>query len=144
MHLQALMAAVSYGSSEYRGQFPFGAGDSIDEGLGSTESRRAIELGSVNRAGLRDLRPRSRGAPHQIFRKYPDDPRRFPPPLSLWCTRCAQHSLEAESCYRDVADWQVARGQFLSDSACGKYWNFCSRARALRRGLEQPREKSER
>jgi len=80
-----------------------------------------------NRSGLKDHAAIPLRAAIKIFRKYPEDPRLSAALITLGNALRKSSPAEAEACYREVADWHVARGQFLSATpAWGNIGILCS------------------
>jgi tetratricopeptide (TPR) repeat protein len=125
-----LMAAVLTDLREYRRAIPFWEqAIQLDEGSEPTGIAQMLwKLGECyNRAGLRDYAAIPLRAAIKIFRKYPEDPRLSAALIALGNALRKSTPVEAESCYREVADWHVARGQFLSATpAWGNIGILCS------------------
>jgi tetratricopeptide (TPR) repeat protein len=80
-----------------------------------------------NRSGLKDHAAVPLRAAIKIFRKYPEDPRLSAALITLGNALRKSAIVEAEACYREVAEWHVARGQLLSATpAWGNIGILCS------------------
>jgi len=125
-----LMAAVLTDLREYRRAIPFWEqAIQLDEGSEPTGIAQMLwKVGECyNRAGLKDHATIPLRAAVKIFRKYPEDPRRSAALITLGNALRKSTPVEAESCYREVADWHVARGQLLSATpAWGNIGILCS------------------
>jgi tetratricopeptide (TPR) repeat protein len=115
---------------EYRRAIPFWEqAIQLDEGTEPTGIAQMLwKVGECyNRAGLRDQAAIPLRAAVKIFRKYPEDPRLSAALITLGNGLRKSSPAEAEFCYREVADWHVARGQFLSATpAWGNIGILCS------------------
>jgi tetratricopeptide (TPR) repeat protein len=112
-----LMAAVLMDLREYRRAIPFWEqAIQLDEGSDATGIARMLwKVGECyNQAGLKDHAAIPLRAAVKIFRKHPEDPRFCAALITLGNALRKSAPAEAESCHREVADWYVARGQFLS------------------------------
>jgi tetratricopeptide (TPR) repeat protein len=90
-----------------------------------------------NRSGLKDHAAIPLRAAIKIFRKYPEDPRLSAGLITLGNALRKSSPAEAEACYREVADWHVARGQFLSATpAWGNIGILCSEQGRYAEALE--------
>jgi len=125
-----LMAAVLTDLREFRQAIPFWErAIQLDEGSEPTGIAQMLwKVGECyNRAGLRDHAAIPLRAAVSIFRKHPEDPRLSAALITLGNALRKSTPVEAESCYREVADWHVARGQFLSATpAWGNIGILCS------------------
>ena len=90
-----------------------------------------------NRSGLKDHAAIPLRAAVKIFRKHPEDPRLCAALITLGNALRKSTPAEAESCYSEVADWHVARGQFLSATpAWGNIGTLCSEQGRYAEALE--------
>jgi tetratricopeptide (TPR) repeat protein len=90
-----------------------------------------------NRTGLKDHAAIPLRAAVKTFRKHPEDPRLHAALITLGNALRKSTPAEAESCYREVADWHVARGQFLSATpAWGNIGILCSEQGRYAEALE--------
>ena len=135
-----LMAAVLTDLREYRRAIPFWEqAIQLDEGSEPTGLAQMLwKVGECyNRAGLRDHAAIPLRAAVKIFRKYPEDPRLSAALITLGNALRKSAPAEAESCHREVADWHVARGQFLSATpAWGNIGILCSEQGRYAEALE--------
>lgn len=135
-----LMAAVLMDRREYRRAIPFWEqAIQLDEGTEPTGIAQMLwKVGECyNRAGLRDHATIPLRAAVKIFRKYPEDPRLSAALITLGNALRKSAPAEAESCHREVADWHVARGQFLSATpAWGNIGILCSEQGRYAEALE--------
>ncbi len=134
------MAAVLMDLGEYRRAIPFweqaiqldGLKDPIDM------AHMLARVGECyNRTGLKDHAAIPLRAAVKIFRKHPEDPRLSAVLITLGNALRKSTPAEAESCYRESADWHVARGQFLSATpAWGNIGILCSEQGRYAEALE--------
>ena len=125
-----LMANVLMGVGEYRRAIP-----SWEQAIQFDDVKDPIETAHMlarvgecyNRSGLKDHAVIPLRAAIKILRKYPEDPRLSAALITLGNALRKSAPAEAESYYREVADWHVARGQFLSATpAWGNIGILCS------------------
>jgi len=137
---QLSMAAVLMDLGEYRRAIPF-----WEQAMQLDDLKDPIEtahmLGRVgecyNRIGLKDHAAIPLRAAIKIFRKHPEDPRLPAALITLGNALRKSNPAEAESCYREVADWHVGRGQFLSATpAWGNIGILCSEQGRYAEALE--------
>jgi tetratricopeptide (TPR) repeat protein len=125
-----LMAAVLMDLGEYRRAIPFWEQAMLLDDLKDpvdTAHMLARAGECYNRIGSRDHAAIPLRAAIKIFRKHPEDPRLYAALITLGNALRKSTPAEAESCYREVADWHVARGQFLSATpAWGNIGILCS------------------
>lgn len=135
-----LMAAVLTDLREYRRAIPF-----WEQAIQLDADKDPIELAHMlrrvgecyNRIGLKDHAAVPLRAAVKVFRKHPEDPRGSATLIDLGNALRKSTPLEAESCYREVADWHVARGQFLSATpAWGNIGILCSEQGRYAEALE--------
>jgi tetratricopeptide (TPR) repeat protein len=135
-----LMAAVLMDLREYRRAIPFWEqAIQLDESSEPTGIAQMLwRVGECyNRSGLRDHAAIPLRAAVKIFRKYPEDPRFCAALITLGNSLRKSTPVEAESCYREVADWHSARGQFLSATpAWGNIGILCSEQGRYAEALE--------
>ncbi|HSY91647.1 MAG TPA: tetratricopeptide repeat protein [Candidatus Binatus sp.] len=135
-----LMASVLMDRREYRRAIPFWEqAIQLDEGTEPTGIAQMLwRVGECyNRTGLRDHAAIPLRAAVKIFRKHPDDPRLCAAMITLGNSLRKSAPAEAESCYREVADWHVARGHFLSATpAWGNIGILCSEQGRYAEALE--------
>jgi tetratricopeptide (TPR) repeat protein len=111
------MAAVLMEVGEYRRAIPF-----WEQAIQLDDVKDPIDTAHMlarvgecyNRSGLKDHAAIPLRAAVNIFRKHPEDPRLSATLITLGNALRKSTPAEAESCYREVADWHVARGHFLS------------------------------
>jgi len=111
------LANVLMGFGEYRRAIPF-----WEQAIQFADVKDPIGMAHMlarvgecyNRGGLKDHAAIPLRAAIKIFRKHPEDPRLSAALITLGNALRKSTPAEAESCYREVADWHVARGQFLS------------------------------
>ena len=134
------MASVLMILGEYRYAIP-----SWEQAIQLEDTKDPIEiahmLGRVgecyNRIGLKDHAAIPLRGAIKIFRKHPEDPRLHAALITLGNALRKSNPTEAESCYREVADWHVARGQFLSATpAWGNIGILCSEQGRYAEALE--------
>jgi tetratricopeptide (TPR) repeat protein len=125
-----LMAALLMELREYRRAIPF-----WEQAIRLDDVKDPIEMAHMlarvgecyNRIGLKDHAAIPLRAAIKIFRKYPEDPRLCAALITLGNALRKSNPAEAESCYREVADWHVARGHYLSATpAWGNIGILCS------------------
>jgi tetratricopeptide (TPR) repeat protein len=112
-----LLMAVLMDLREYRRAIPFWEqAIQLNESSGPTGIAQLLaRVGECyNRIGLKDHAAIPLRAAVEIFRKYPEDPRLCGVLIALGNALRKSTPVEAESCYREVADWHSGRGQFLS------------------------------
>jgi len=112
-----LMAAVLMDLGEYRRAIPFWE-QAIQLDDFKDPIDMAYKLSRVGecycRTGLKDHALIPLRAATKTFRKHPEDPR-LPAVLTTLGNALRKSTpAEAESCYREAADWHVAKGQLLS------------------------------
>ena len=124
------MANVLMEFGEYRRAIPF-----WEQGIQLGDVNEPIDLAHMlarvgecySRSGLKDHAAIPLRAAIEIFRKYPEDPRLCAALITLGNALRKSTPAEAEACYREVADWRVARGQLLSATpAWGNIGILCS------------------
>ena len=125
-----LMAAVLTDLRDYRRAIPFWEqAIQVDEGkdpIGVAQMLKKVGE-CYNRIGLKDHAAIPLRAAVKIFRKHPEDPRLYAALITLGNALRKSTPVEAESCYREVADSHVAKGHFLSATpAWGNIGNLCS------------------
>ncbi len=125
-----LMAAVLMDLGEHRRAIPF-----WEQAVQLDDLKDPIDMAHMlarvgecyNRIGLKDHAAIPLRAAVKIFRKHPEDPRLSAALITLGNALRKSTPAEAESCYSEVADWHVARGQFLSATpAWGNIGILCS------------------
>jgi tetratricopeptide (TPR) repeat protein len=125
---------------EYRRAIPF-----WEQAIQLDDVREPIDLAHMltrvgecyNRCGLKDHAAIPLRAAIKIFRKYPEDPRLSAALITLGNALRKSTPVEAEACYREVADWHVARGQLLSATpAWGNIGILCSEQGRFDEALE--------
>ena len=135
-----LMAAVLMNLAEYRRAIPF-----WEQAIQLDDVKDPIDMAHMlarvgecyNRIGLKDHSAIPLRAAVKIFRKHPEDPRLSASLITLGNALRKSAPAEAESCYREVADWHVARGQFLSATpAWGNIGILCSEQGRYAEALE--------
>jgi tetratricopeptide (TPR) repeat protein len=135
-----LMAAVLMEFGEYRRAIPF-----WEQAIQLDDVKDPIDMAHMlarvgecyNRIGLKDHAAIPLRAAVKIFRKHPEDPRLSAALITLGNALRKSTPAEAESCYREVADWHVARGQFLSATpAWGNIGILCSEQGRYAEALE--------
>jgi tetratricopeptide (TPR) repeat protein len=134
------MAAVLMEVGEYRRTIPF-----WEQAIQLDDVKDPIDTAHMlarvgecyNRSGLKDHAVIPLRAAVKIFRKHPEDPRLSAALITLGNALRKSTPAEAESCYREVADWHVARGQFLSATpAWGNIGILCSEQGRYAEALE--------
>jgi|ERR1700677_247667 tetratricopeptide (TPR) repeat protein len=124
------MANVLMGFGEYRRASPFWEqAIQLDDVVDPIDMAHMLSrVGECySRAGLKDHAAIPLRAALKTFRKYPEDPRLPAVLVTLGNALRKSSPAEAESCYREAADWHVARGQFLSATpAWGNIGILCS------------------
>jgi tetratricopeptide (TPR) repeat protein len=117
---QVLMADVLMGLGEYRRAIPF-----FEQAIAMERECNdpvvtagwLLHAGECyDRSGLKDHAAVPLRAAVKIFRNYPGDPRLASALLTLGNALRKSAPAEAEACYRESADWHVARAQLLSAS----------------------------
>jgi tetratricopeptide (TPR) repeat protein len=126
-----LMANALMEFAEYRQAIPFWEQSLLLTGDDTPSTVVANDLWRVgecySRVGLKDHAAVPLRAAAKIFRKNVGDPRLSATLLTLGNALKKSQPKEAESCYREVADLHVARGQFLSATAAwGNIGILCS------------------
>ena len=125
---------------EYRRAIPF-----WEQAIQLDDVKEPIDLAHMlarvgecyNRSGLKDHAAIPLRAAVKIFRKYPEDPRLYAALITLGNALRKSTPAEAEACYREVADWHVARGQLLSATpAWGNIGILCSEQARYAEALE--------
>lgn len=134
------MASVLMDLGEYRRAIPF-----WEQTIQLDDSRDPIEMASLlarvgecySRTGLKDHAVIPLRAAVNTFRKYPEDPR-LPGVLNTLGNALRKSSpAEAESCYREAADWHASKGQLLSATpAFGNVAILCSEQGRYAESLE--------
>lgn len=116
-HLHLLTAAVLMDLGEYRRAIPFWERamqlDDLKDPIDTAHMLARVGE-CYNRIGSKDHAAIALRAAIKIFRKHPEDPRLSAALITLGNALRKSDSAEAEACYREVADWHVARGQLLS------------------------------
>lgn len=134
------MANVLMEFGEYRRAIPF-----WEQAIKLDDVREPVDLAHMltrvgecyNRSGLKDHAAIPLRAAIKIFRKYPEDPRLSAALITLGNALRKSTPVEAEACYREVADWHVARGQLLSATpAWGNIGILCSEQGRFDEALE--------
>jgi tetratricopeptide (TPR) repeat protein len=134
------MANVLMEFGEYRRAIPF-----WEQAIQLDDVKEPIDLAHMlarvgecyNRSGLKDHAAIPLRAAIKIFRKYPEDPRLSAALITLGNALRKSTPAEAEACYREVADWHVARGQLLSATpAWGNIGILCSEQGRYAEALE--------
>jgi tetratricopeptide (TPR) repeat protein len=134
------MANVLMEFGEYRRAIPF-----WEQAIQLDDVKEPMDLAHMlarvgecyNRSGLKDHAAIPLGAAIKIFRKYPEDPRLSAALITLGNALRKSTPAEAEACYREVADWHVARGQLLSATpAWGNIGILCSEQGRYAEALE--------
>jgi tetratricopeptide (TPR) repeat protein len=124
------MANVLMEFGEYRRAIPF-----WEQAIQLDDVKEPMDLAHMlarvgecyNRSGLKDHAAIPLRAAIKTFRKYPEDPRLSAALITLGNALRKSTPAEAEACYREVADWHVARGQLLSATpAWGNIGILCS------------------
>jgi tetratricopeptide (TPR) repeat protein len=134
------MANVLMESGEYRRAIPFWEQaiqlDDVKEPI--DQAHMLARVGECyNRSGLKDQAAIPLRAAVKIFRKHPEDPRLSAALITLGNALRKSTPAEAEACYREVADWHVARGQLLSATpAWGNMGILCSEQGRFDEALE--------
>lgn len=127
-HLSMANVLMEFG--QYRRAIPF-----WEQAIQLGDVKEPIDLAHMlagvgecyNRTGLKDHAAIPLRAAVKIFRKYPEDPRLSAALITLGNALRKSTPAEAEACYREVADWHVARGQLLSATpAWGNIGILCS------------------
>jgi tetratricopeptide (TPR) repeat protein len=135
-----LMAAVLMDLREYRRAIPF-----WEQAIQLDDLKDPIDMAHMlskvgecyNRTGLKDHAAIPLRASVKTFRKHPEDPRLSAALTTLGNALRKSTPAEAESCYREAADWHVARGQFLSATpAWGNIGILCSEQGRYAEALE--------
>jgi tetratricopeptide (TPR) repeat protein len=135
-----LMASALSDLHEYRRAIPF-----WEQAIQLDEDKDPIDMAHMlwrvgecyNRTGLKDHAAIPLRAAIKVFRKHPEDPRLCAALVTLGNALRKSAPAEAESCYREVADWHVARGQFFSATpAWGNIGILCSEAGRYAEALE--------
>ena len=115
---------------EYRRAIPF-----WEQSIHSDEGKDPMDVAHMlsrvgecySRTGLKDHATIPLRAALKTLRKYPEDPRLPAILVTLGNALRKSAPAEAESCYREAADWHVAKGQFLSATpAWGNIGILCS------------------
>ncbi|HEY6765331.1 MAG TPA: tetratricopeptide repeat protein [Candidatus Sulfotelmatobacter sp.] len=134
------MANVLMKFGEYRRAIPFWeqALELYDAGEPIDLAHMLSKVGNCyNRSGLKDHAAIPLRAAVNIFRRYPEDPRLSAALINLGNALRKSTPAEAEACYREVADWHVARGQWLSATpAWGNIGILCSEQSRFGEALE--------
>jgi tetratricopeptide (TPR) repeat protein len=134
------MANVLMEFGEYRRAIPF-----WEQAIQLDDVKEPMDLAHMlarvgecyNRSGLKDHAAIPLRAAIKIFRKYPEDPRLSAALITLGNALRKSTPAEAEACYREVADWHVARGQLLSATpAWGNIGILCSEQGRYAEALE--------
>jgi len=134
------MAAVLMEIGEYRRAIPF-----WEQAIQLDDVKDPIDTAHMlarvgecyNRSGLKDHATIPLRAAVKIFRKHPEDPRLSAVLTTLGNALRKSAPAEAESCYREAADWHVGRGQFLSATpAWGNLGILCSEQGRYAEALE--------
>ena len=134
------MAAVLMDLGEYRRAIPF-----WEQAIQLDDVKDPIAMAHMlarvgecyNRIGLKDHAAIPLRAAVKIFRKHPEDPRLPAFLITLGNALSKSTPAEAESCYREAADWHVERGQFLSAThAWGNIGILCSKQGRYDESLE--------
>ena len=134
------LANVLTGFGEYRRAIPF-----WEQAIQLEDVKEPIDLAHMlarvgecyNRSGLKDHAAIPLHAAVKIFRKYPEDPRFCAALVTLGNALRKSAPAEAEACYREVADWHVARGQWFSATpAWGNIGILCSEQGRYAEALE--------
>ncbi len=134
------MAAVLMDFGEYRRAIPF-----WEQAIQLDDVKDPIDTAHMlarvgecyNRSGLKDHAAIPLRAAVKIFRRHPEDPRLSAALITLGNALRKSTPAEAESCYREVADWHIARGQFLSATpAWGNIGILCSEQGRYAEALE--------
>ena len=137
---QFSMANVLMEFGEYRRAIPF-----WEQAIQLDDVKEPMDLAHMlarvgecyNRSGLKDHAAIPLRAAIKIFRKYPEDPRLSAALITLGNALRKSTPAEAEACYREVADWHVARGQLLSATpAWGNIGILCSEQGRYAEALE--------
>jgi tetratricopeptide (TPR) repeat protein len=124
------MASVLMEFGEYRRAIPF-----WEQAIQSDEGKDPMDVAHMlwrvgecySRTGLKDQATIPLRAALKTLRKYPEDPRLPAVLVTLGNALRKSAPAEAESCYREAADWHVAKGQFLSATpAWGNIGILCS------------------
>lgn len=135
-----LMAAVLMDFREYRRAIPF-----WEQAIQLDDLKDPIDMAHMlarvgecyNRIGLKDHAAIPLRAAVKIFRKHPEDPRLCAALITLGNALRKSTPVEGETCYREAADWHVARGQFLSATpAWGNIGILCSEQGRYAEALE--------
>jgi len=135
-----LMAAVLVEFGEYRRAIPF-----WEQAIQLDDVKDPIDMAHTlarvgecyNRIGLKDHAAIPLRAAVKTFRKHPEDPRLPVALITLGNALRKTTPAESESCYREAADWHVARGQFLSVTpAWGNIGILCSEQGRYAESLE--------
>jgi len=135
-----LMAGVLMDIREYRRAIPF-----WEQAIQLDDCNDPIHMAHMlarvgecyNRIGLKDHATIPLRAAVKTFRKHPEDPR-LPAGLNTLGNAMRKTTpAEAEACYREAADWHLARGQFLSATpAWGNIGVLCSEQGRYAESLE--------
>lgn len=134
------MANLLMGLGEYRRAIPF-----WEQAIKLGDVKEPIDLAHMlvrvgecyDKSGLKDHAAIPLRAAIKIFRKYPEDPRLYGALITLGNALRKSTPAEAEACYREVADWYVARGQLLSATpAWGNIGILCSEQARYTEALE--------
>lgn len=134
------MASLLMEFEEYRRAIPF-----WEQAIQLDDVKEPMDLAHMlarvgacyNRSGLKDHAAIPLRAAIKIFRKYPEDPRFSDALITLGNALRKSTPAEAEACYREVADWHVARGQWLSATpAWGNIGILCSEQGRYAEALE--------
>ncbi len=135
-----LMAKVLMKFGEHRRAIPF-----WEQAIQLGDVKEPVDLAHMlarvgecyNRGGLKDHAAIPLRAAIKILRKYPEDPRLWAALITLGNALRKSSPAEAEACYREVADWHVARGQLLSATpAWGNIGILCSEQGRYAEALE--------
>jgi tetratricopeptide (TPR) repeat protein len=134
------MANVLMEFDEYRRAIPF-----WEQAIQLDDVKEPMDLAHMlarvgacyNRSGLKDHAAIPLRAAIKIFRKYPEDPRFCDALITLGNALRKSTPAEADACYREVADWHVARGHWLSATpAWGNIGILCSEQDRYAEALE--------
>src|SRR5215472_6988166 len=135
-----LMAEVLMELGEYRRAIPF-----WEQAIQLEDLKDPISMAHMlarvgecyTRTGLKDHAVIPLRAAEKTFRKHPEDPR-LPGVLTTLGNALRKSTpTEAEACYREAADWHVAKGQLLSATpAWGNIGILCSEQGRYAESLE--------
>lgn len=135
-----LMAGVLMDICEYRRAIPF-----WEQAIQLDDLKDPIDMAHMlarvgkcyNRIGLKDHAGIPLRAAVRTFRKHPEDPRLPAGLITLGNAMRKTTPAEAEACYREAADWHLARVQFLSATpAWGNVGLLCSEQGRYAEALE--------